>query len=278
MCAAARGGSDAEVPLEGGDVTEGLVRVGATVRRPRQPSSASIAAYLRHLEAVGFTAAPRWHGVDDRQRDVLDYIEGDVPGSPPQAWSVTDAVLADLGPLLRRLHAASAGFIAPPDAVWFGDDLVIDLPPDAAVDEVPELITHCDVTPQNVVFRDGRPVAVIDFDLTRPTTRLLDVLNTAMHWVPLADPADRDDVYAHMDIPSRLRLFVDAYGLTTDERVRLLDLAPRVFRRTWHRMRANARHLGGGWARMWDEGVGDRILRRQEWLASSHDVLVRALR
>ena len=31
-------------------------------------------------------------------------------------------------------------------------------------------------------------------------------------------------------------------------------------------MRANAEHRGGGWARMWAEGVGDRILRRRAWM------------
>jgi hypothetical protein len=36
--------------------------------------------------------------------------------------------------------------------------------------------------------------------------------------------------------------------------------------RSWHLMRWRAQQLGGGWARMWDEGVGDRILRRRAWL------------
>jgi hypothetical protein len=29
---------------------------------------------------------------------------------------------------------------------------------------------------------------------------------------------------------------------------------------------SRAEELGGGWRRMWDEGVGERILRRREWL------------
>ncbi len=267
-----------ETPLHGGDVTEGVVRVGDTVRRPRQPFSASVAAYLVHLEDQGFAGAPRWHGIDDRGRDILDFMAGLVPGSPLEDWAATDAVLADVGRLLRDLHEASAGFVAPAGAVWFGDDLAVDLPPDAVIDEPPELVSHCDVTPQNVVFRGGRPVALIDFDLTRPTTRLLDVLNTSMHWVPLKDLVDRDSVQADADVPARLRLFVDACGLSADERSRLLDLAERAFVRTWYRMRANAEHRGGGWARMCDEGVGDKIVRRQRCLARNRDALAGALR
>jgi aminoglycoside phosphotransferase (APT) family kinase protein len=254
------------------------VRVGTTVRRPRQLYSESVSLYLRHLELVGFTAAPRWHGIDDRGRDILDYIPGDVPGTPVEPWAATDPILAAVARLVRELHEASAGFAPPDDAVWFGDDLAISLPEEAGIADRPELVTHHDVTPQNVVFRGGSPMALIDFDMTQPTTRLLDVLNTAVHWVPLKAPPDRGAAYARADVPSRLRLFVDAYGLAADERRRLLDLAARASRRSWYRMRANAEHRGGGWARMWDEGVGDAILRRQEWLAAEHEELARALR
>jgi Phosphotransferase enzyme family len=267
-----------EVPLVGGDVTEGLVRVGDTVRRPRQPWSDGVAAYLDHLAAVGFAGAPRWHGVDEAGRDILDFLPGAVPGSPPEPWSVTDPVLADVAALLRRLHAASESFVPPAGARWFGTDIPVELPPDIGpLFDEPELVSHSDVTPQNVVFRAGRPAALIDFDMTRPTTRLADVVNTALHWVPLKHPLDRGDVYADLDIAARLRVFVDAYGLDAGRRAGFLDLARRGARRSWHLMHANARLRGGGWARMWDEGVGDQIRRRQEWLVADHDALAAAL-
>ena len=44
----------AEIPLAGGDVTEGVVRIGDTVRRPAGPHSPLVHALLRHLEAAGF--------------------------------------------------------------------------------------------------------------------------------------------------------------------------------------------------------------------------------
>jgi hypothetical protein len=121
-------------------------------------------------------------------------------------------------------------------------------------------------------------VALIDFDLTRPTIRVLDVVNTAMHWVPLAHPADRPAVYARADVPARLGVFADAYDLDPARRAAFLDLALRGARRGWHLMQANARIRGGGWARMWAEGVGDAIRRRQEWLVAEQDALAAALR
>ncbi len=269
----------AEVPLLGGDVTEGVVRVGDTVRRPHQPWSDAVAGYLGHLAAVGFDGAPRWHGVDAQGRDILDFIAGDVPGSPPEPWSTTDAVLADVGRLLRRLHEASSSYRPPADACWFGTDRTVELPPDlpALFEGPPELVSHSDVTPQNVVCRDGHPVALIDFDMTRPTVRLADVVNTAVHWLPLKHPDDREPVYAGVDVPARLRVLVDAYGLDADRRAGFLALAHRGARRSWHLMKANAEQRGGGWARMWAEGVGDAIRRRQAFLESEHDALTAAL-
>ena len=62
---------------------------------------------------------------------------------------------------------------------------VVELPADLPPEPPADIVSHFDVTPQNVVFRAGEPAALIDFDLTRPGTRLRDVVNTATHWVPL---------------------------------------------------------------------------------------------
>ncbi|WP_435866505.1 hypothetical protein [Streptosporangium sandarakinum] len=53
-----------EIPLVDGDVTEGVVRVGDTVRRPVGPNAPLVHALLRHLEEVGFAGAPRFLGID----------------------------------------------------------------------------------------------------------------------------------------------------------------------------------------------------------------------
>ncbi|HST67177.1 MAG TPA: phosphotransferase [Mycobacteriales bacterium] len=264
-----------EIELPKGDVTEGVVRVGDTVRRPRQEQSEFVPAYLPHLEAVGFRGAPRFLGVDDRGRDVLDFVPGDVPGAPPEDWACTDEVVAVIGTLVRTLHDASQGWQPPPELVWFGKDRVVPgMPPElAALPGPPELVAHCDVTPQNVVFRDGRPVALVDFDLARPTRRVADLLTTAMWWVPLQHPDDRAPAQRDVDVPARFRLLLDAYGLPGPERDELLELADPMWRRSWLSMRHNAETRGGGWARMWDEGVGDLIERRRAWFAGERAAL-----
>lgn len=269
------------VALPRGDVTEGVVRIGSTVRRPGSVHSGAVAAYLHHLEAQGFNAAPRYLGVDDDGRDTLTFLAGEVAGDPPEPWAADPDLLASVARLVRRLHQASAGFraaegfTAPEGSVWSRDAVPVEgLPPDPA----PELVSHNDVTPQNVVVRDNRAVGLIDFDLAGPTTLLLDAYNTAMHWVPLRDPADVWPTWRGVDQMARLRVFAEAYGLTGPQRGDIVDLGIVRADASWLRMRARAERLGGGWARMWDEGVGELIRRRKAWLAAMKPELKRALR
>jgi Ser/Thr protein kinase RdoA (MazF antagonist) len=138
-------------------------------------------------------------------------------------------------------------------------------------------VTHNDVTPQNVVVRDGHAVGLVDFDLAGPAPRLLDAYNTAMHWVPLRPRQDVWPTWRGVDQAARLRLFADAYGLTEAQRAALPDLGIARADVTWVRMKASAETLGGGWARMWAEGVGDAIRRRQAWLAAEKPRLLAAL-
>jgi len=214
----------AEVPLAGGDVTEGVVRIGDTVRRPRGPWSSSVASYLQHLKRVGFPESPRYLGIDEQGRDSLQFIPGDVPSQPVvEAWAAATSVLVGIADLLRRLHEASASFVPPADARWFGDDVHVSMPADLRLEPPTEIISHFDVTPQNVVFRDGTPIGLIDFDLTRPGSRVADVVNTAMWWVPLFPEQDRDPALAMCNAPTRLAMFVDAYGLTDSLRATFCD-------------------------------------------------------
>ena len=260
-------GTADEIELPAGDVTEGVVRIGDTVRRPHQPQSFAVAAYLDHLEHVGFDASPRYLGLDAAGRDVLTFMAGDVAGDPPEAWALTDALLASVARLVKRLHEASAGY----------DPVDEPFPTRPGPSDDIELVTHMDVTPQNVVVRDGQAIGLIDFDLARPSTRFLDSLNTAMHWVPLRDPIDLRRGSEHLDQFARLRIFADAYGWTVDQRRTLPKFAADGAGASWSRMKERAAELGGGWARMWDEGVGDVILRRRDWLLVNQRRLLDAL-
>ena len=52
--------------LIGDGVTQGIVRIGDTVRRPLRPFSLTVQAYLAHLRDAGFTGAPLPLGIDEQ--------------------------------------------------------------------------------------------------------------------------------------------------------------------------------------------------------------------
>lgn len=212
-----------EVVLRGGVSTAGVVRVGATVRRPAGPHTPAVHRLLRHLEAVGFDGAPRVLGVDDRGREVLDFVPGEVGCPPLPAWVADPGLLASVARLQRRLHTATASFAPEPGpadtgGAWAG--------PLAAFGG--DRWCHLDVCVENVVVRGGRAVAFIDYDLAGPADPTLDVAVAARHWVPLRDPADLDPARAHLSAPDlvdRFHAYCRAYRAPDPARVVAAALA-----------------------------------------------------
>jgi hypothetical protein len=207
---------DGEFELSGGAANAGAVtRVGDVVLRPTSPHTSTIDALLHHLHGVGFHAAPQPLGLARDGRERLAFIPGDVPLPPFPSWSLTDCALASTAALLRDFHDAQAGFVVPPDASWS----------DEMADSVAgPLVCHNDVCPENVVFRDGVAVAVLDFDFAAPGRSLHDLSQLAKMWVPL----DTDEDAARhgrggLNPFHRLRVVADAYGLPPD-RTEFLDL------------------------------------------------------
>ncbi|WP_138414427.1 phosphotransferase [Sinomonas gamaensis] len=268
--------SETETPLPGGDVTEGVVRVGDTVRRPLGPHSPLVHAILQHLEAQHFDGAPRFLGIDERGREILTFIDGEVANRPHPAWLADETRLVSLARLVRRLDDAMAGF-APSSSMLeaVAAPEIPGMPPEPRAQ--PQFIGHLDITPENVVFRDGVAVALIDFDLAKPATRVDEVFNLCLWWAPLAPEEDRTDPLRGVDAVARTRLIADAYGLAAVDRQRLVPTAIRRTERSWHLMKYRAEHDGGGWLRMWQDGVGERIERRLAWLEAHGERLSAAL-
>jgi hypothetical protein len=268
----------AEVPLLGGDVTEGIVRVGDTVRRPLGLHSPLVHALLQHLESVGFAGAPRFLGIDAAGREVLSYVDGEVASRPRPPWIASESRLASVARLVRAYDDAAATFVPPPGILPDPGAASAEppgLPPPPPYE--PELIGHVDITPENVVFRDGAAFALIDFDLAKPATRADEVFNTMMWWAPLGDPRDAEPLLRDVDVPRRCQILASAYGLSDTDRGRIIEVGILRTRRSWFLMKRRADTDGGGWRRMWDEGVGDRIKRREAWLEQNAATLNAAL-
>jgi Phosphotransferase enzyme family len=260
-------GRDPGVQLEGGTSNRGLVvRIGNTVRRPQMGQSRGAHALLRHLEEVGFDGAPRYLGEDEHGREVLSYVEGEAATAPPPAWALTDAALVSVADLLHRYHEAVGSF----------DPSPYDWPTTVPAPYRGEIVSHNDPNLDNVVFRDGRAVALIDFDLASPGSRLWDVAVAARLWVPLRDPVDVPDGRAGRT-RERLRLFAEAYGLDERERGRLAHAARETHGWCYDIVRTGAEQGQPGYLHYWTRSAQEHDQRGRRVLAHNADFLDSAL-
>jgi hypothetical protein len=208
-----------DIQLGGGAMTDGVVRVGDTVRRLPRHATQMMREVLVHLERARFDAAPRWLGVDRQGRDVLTWIDGETLtergqlhpyiGDPPGRITFTDEQTVPVMRLLRRYHDT------------FGDDV----------------ICHGDFGPWNIVWRNGLPFAVIDFDNTYPGDAADDVAYALRMFISYgfarAEPRE---------LVRRTRAALQAYGTVFDVPTilaREYDLAEERCRRNgWDRQPA----------------------------------------
>ena len=181
-----------EVPLQGGRMTDGVVRIGNTVRRPIGPHSSFVHQLLIRLQKSGFNACPKFLGVDDKNREILSFVPGTVPGDLDV---FPDEVLKAAGALLRRLHDATVM-----TGLQGGEEVVV----------------HEDFTPCNTVFVDGLPSAIIDFDSAKPGSRRWDLAYSLWLWLDLGN----EDITPEKQA-KRIKIFCDGYGFRPD--VALID-------------------------------------------------------
>ncbi len=200
----------AGLPLYGGTANRGRVeRVGDTVRRPAAPCRPATHALLGHLARAGFDGAPRVLAAGPAT-ETLTYIDGRAAVPPLPDDILSDEALVSVADLLRRYHRAATSF-DPAGYAW---------PRPVPVPYRGALVSHNDVHPANVVFRDGRAVALIDFDLAGPGSAAWDLAAAARSFVPLLDEADVTDSRQGRAI-ERFRLFLAATGLSRSGRARV---------------------------------------------------------
>jgi hypothetical protein len=195
-------------------MTSGIVRRGDRLLRPMGSWTPAVHEYLRHLEAAGFDGSPRLLGIEG-DREVLTFIDGDVANDPQwqpgrghrlPPYARTGLALRGAAELIRRLHRAAYGFRPTITSYRFHP-----CPPRAG-----EIVSHGDLGPWNTVYRHGVPVAFIDWDAAQPVEPLADLASAAWTFVPLAPPGQLAEAGFEPlpDLAARLRMFLDAYGLT----------------------------------------------------------------
>ncbi|MGX7671515.1 phosphotransferase [Plantactinospora sp. DSM 117369] len=244
-------------------------RRGSTVAHPAQPWTSSTHAFLRHLAAEGFEAAPRvvGSGFDDAGNEILSWIDGTIFAEA--VWPDPELSLHDVGAILRRLHELGRTFAPPPEARWMPWSLR-----SSAADAV---ISHGNVAPWHVVFRHGRPVGLIGWEYSGPVDPVDEIAVTAWYCVQMFD----DDIAERIGLPPAatraewFRCFLDGYGLARAARA---DLVERILRfaiidNGWYArtqgFTRESRNGEGLWTLAWQS-------RAALWTLEHRDLLTRA--
>lgn len=253
-----------EIELAGGVANAGSVtRVGPHVLRPSNAHTTSIHRFLRALDASGFDGASVPVGMDDDGRERLMFIEGDVPVPPFPTWSQTDDALASIAVLMRRFHQVSAAF-DPKGSTWSTE---------MADPEGGPFVCHNDRCFENVVFRDGVAIGLLDFDWAAPGRPVYDLAQFARMCVPVDDDLSAARLgFEPADRVARLRLIADTYGLDRAERHSFFQILDRSIVQRGEFLRRRVESGDTNFIAMWDEMGGmERYDRRRRWWAEHRE-------
>lgn len=223
---------------------------------------------MSHARRTGVIETPEIVGYDDAgEHEVLRWIAGDEIDGVDLG---DDDRMREVGALVRRVRDSLASFAPPADAVWR-------LRPAGAA------FVHGDLSPWNTVVRDGSIVGVLDWDQCGPGRPLEDLAYAAWVWVPLEAP---DNIPAHWIVPARslegqkrrLRLLVDAFGLSAAERAGFISEIAYVMATAVGRVALGAMSGDDGMNNIWWDGqrVGT-FGAAMTWLTDNWDEFQAAL-
>jgi thiamine kinase-like enzyme len=222
-----------------------------------------------HLELVGFSGAPRYLGVDELDRHVVSWVEGDVPVPPYSDWAIPEAALVSLGRLVRDYHDAVAtfSFVASDWSAGWAD------PGGGPV------VCHNDLFPENVVFRDGIAVALIDFDMAAPGRPLWDLAIAAEEWAPLHAPGSRLSAPDSLDAVHRVGVLARAYGLPRDRAEEFLDVVAEGKAQSTGNVLAQAAVGDPVWTGHIEQtSFAERMTADEEWFAAQRPTMLASIR
>lgn len=250
-----------EEKLIGGNVSH-VTRIENTVRRELKPGSERIHQLLQHLSAKGFDYAPKFLGIDEKNREVLSFIEGEAGNYPLKTYMWSDKALIGIAKMLRLYHDAVSDF--PDVSGW----TLMDLTPDPI-----EVICHNDFAIYNIIFNQKMPVGVIDFDVAAPGPRLWDIAYTLYTCVPLsrhyyAENGEQVHYSSTRDagrIKQRVALFFDTYGIE-GMKEECLDMVLLRLEGLCHYMKRKAAEGDAAFQKMMEEGHFDHYQKDIEFI------------
>lgn len=233
------------------------VKIGDTVHRQTGAWTPTVHDLLGFLKAKGFTYSPTVLGIDEKDREILEFLPGQAATRPWPPQLLKDDGLVQAAVMLRRYHAIVKDFQPAEDAEWrIGK---VKMEPD-------QIIRHGDLGPWNMLWQDGVLTGLIDWDFAEPGEALTDLAQMAYYFIPFRGETGWQEAgFAERpDFRHRLEVLCKNYERFTADEV-LAEIAE------WLREELRrVRDLGGKgaepWASFLRRGDDREILDDLAWL------------
>lgn len=185
------------------------------VIRPGNKWTSHVQSFLSFMHENGFNNVPIPYGINESGMEIVSFVNGTVYNDQLPNEILTDGILVGVAKLLRRYHDISEKYVhqLTGEEVWM---LSQRLPV--------EVMCHGDFAPYNITFVDGSVHGIIDFDTLHPGPRIWDIAYAVYRWVPFVSPTNPDYRYGLNEQIRRLKIFVDTYNLTNNEREQLPNM------------------------------------------------------
>ncbi|MBO0883852.1 MAG: aminoglycoside phosphotransferase family protein [Mycobacterium sp.] len=162
---------------------------------------------LNYLEDADFPYSPRVIGIAD-QCELLTYIDAD----SGDCWApiATEDGLRAAAHMLRHYHRVVAAWTPDENPVWFTGQV--------GTGGAGQIVCHGDFAPWNILWKDGRPVGLLDWEYANIAPPLQDVAYALEYMAPFRSDEVALKSMGYADPPNRrkrLEQFAEAYGLST---------------------------------------------------------------
>lgn len=246
---------DDEQLLEGGNVSDGVVRIGSTVRKPWMDSTPGVFEFMTAVRKAGVDV-PAVLGKDEQGRQITEFIPGRLAlDSDP----LSHTELHRVGAMVRAIHDASKSFVPPRDARW---TVAIPSPGE-------ELVCHNDLAPWNLIIGDRW--TFIDWDAAAPSTRLWDLAYAAQAFtLSYTNQAPEEAA-------QNLTAFIDGYDADRRMREQLPEAMSKRAAAMYHLLESSHHAGREPWGSMYVEGHGDHWLAATRYAEHNQELWSKAL-
>jgi tRNA A-37 threonylcarbamoyl transferase component Bud32 len=231
--------------LVGGRTATEVVRIENTVRRSVGPNSEFNHALLKLLKEKSFGHAPRFLGIDEKGREILTFMEGEV-SHREMIW--TDDQLVKVVQMLKDFHDATAG---------------------SELAKGKEVVCHNDIAPWNTILENDVPTAFIDFDDVAPGNRADDLAYLLWTFLELGS-----DVSADVQA-KKIGKLCEIYGFT--DKHKLVDAILEQQEKILAKREELAKSASDQEAREFSASRIDVIRSEIEWVKANRNVLEGAI-